>query len=66
VVVLSHRYWKARFGGDPSVGARPWSLNGHPFEVIGVVEERFNGLRPRRSGAALRADGMQPQMGRNG
>ena len=41
VVVLTHRYWQARFAGDPSVVGRVLRLNGQPFTVIGVAEEGF-------------------------
>ena len=42
VVVLTYRYWKAKLGGDPSVIGRPLRLNGKPFTVVGVAEERFH------------------------
>jgi predicted permease len=63
VVVLSHRYWKARFGGDPSVVGKTMVLNGHPFEVIGVAEERFNGLDLGAPAQLYVPMAMQPQMG---
>src|SRR5262249_39239224 len=37
VVVLSEGFWKRRFGGDPMIVGRTLSLNGEPYEVIGVV-----------------------------
>jgi predicted permease len=46
VVVLSHRYWQARFAGDPSVLNRTMVLNGHNFTVIGVAARGFDGLEP--------------------
>jgi putative ABC transport system permease protein len=43
VLVLGHRYWKRRFGGDPGiVGARAL-VNGRPFTIVGVVPESFHG-----------------------
>jgi putative ABC transport system permease protein len=43
-IVLSHRYWQRRFGGDPSVIGRMITLNGRGFTVIGVAPPRFSGL----------------------
>jgi len=36
-VVLSHRFWVRRFGGDPSVVGRPVSVNGSAAVVVGVL-----------------------------
>ncbi|MEZ4416198.1 MAG: ABC transporter permease [Gemmatimonadota bacterium] len=43
VVVLGNAYWKSRFGADPSVIGRTLDINGHPFEVVGVVRPDFKG-----------------------
>ena len=43
VVVLGHRMWERRFGGDPSVVGRPITLNGLAFTVVGVAPEGFKG-----------------------
>ena len=45
VVVLSHRFWSERFGGDAAIVGRTLVLNGSPFTVVGVAAERFNGPR---------------------
>ena len=37
VIVLGHRLWQARFGGDPQIIGRTITLNGAPVEVIGVL-----------------------------
>ena len=37
VLVLSHRYWKDRFGGDPSVVGRVFEMNNRPHTVVGVL-----------------------------
>lgn len=37
VIVISHGYWRDRFGGDPGVLGRIVRCNGEPFEIIGVL-----------------------------
>jgi predicted permease len=44
VVVLSHGFWKGRFGGDRGLLGRRITLNERPFTVIGVMPEGFAGL----------------------
>jgi putative ABC transport system permease protein len=44
VLVLSHDYWRSRFGGDPRVIGEQVRLDGQTYTVIGVTEERFRGL----------------------
>lgn len=43
VAVLSHRFWRERFNGDPGILTRPIVLNGVPFTVVGVAPEGFHG-----------------------
>ncbi|MFY9575031.1 MAG: ABC transporter permease [Blastocatellia bacterium] len=43
VVVLSHRYWQERFGGDPAVIGREVKLNHTLFTIIGVTPPAFTG-----------------------
>jgi hypothetical protein len=40
-VVLSHAFWKARFGGDPSVIGRTMILDGVSHVVVGVMPPSF-------------------------
>ncbi len=44
VVVLSHRFWLDRFGGDPSVVGGTIRLNQRVAAVIGVASPSFTGL----------------------
>jgi putative ABC transport system permease protein len=41
VVVLSNALWKRRFAGDPGIVGKKILLDGIPFEVVGVMDEKF-------------------------
>src|SRR5688572_548896 len=41
VVVLSHRLWLRRFGGDPSIVGRSIAINRKPRRVAGVMPREF-------------------------
>ena len=41
VVVISHRFWRRHFGGDPDVLTRGLSINRQPFRITGVMPEGF-------------------------
>jgi predicted permease len=43
LVVLSFASWRTRFGSDPAILGKTVLLNGHPFSIIGVAPEGFNG-----------------------
>jgi predicted permease len=45
VVVLSHDLWTTRFGADPAVIGRTYTLNDEPYRIIGVLGEDFQPLR---------------------
>ena len=48
VVMLSSAFFQSEFAGDEHVIGRKLSLDGHPFQIIGVVEPRFPGLEVGR------------------
>ena len=45
VLVLTHKLWQRRFGGDAAVVGREVRLNGQPFTVIGVMGPDFDLVR---------------------
>ena len=44
VVVLSHKFWQSRLGGDPNVIGRTITVNRHSFTVVGVAPQGFKGM----------------------
>jgi putative ABC transport system permease protein len=48
VAVLSHAFWMRRFGGDPAVIGRWFSLEDRSFQIVGVAEPRFSGVEAGR------------------
>ena len=45
VVILSHRLWQSRFGGDPAVVGRTITLDNQRYTVTGVLPGDFRLLR---------------------
>ncbi len=55
VAVVSHAFWMRRFGGDPAIVGRWFTLDGDgrgpfggQFQIVGVAEPRFTGVEPGR------------------
>ena len=44
VLVLSHRAWLSKFGGDSSVVGKALRIRDRSYEVVGVAREGFDGL----------------------
>ncbi|MBZ5590927.1 MAG: ABC transporter permease [Acidobacteriia bacterium] len=44
VIVLSHGYWKRRFGGRVEILNEKVNVNGHPMVVIGIAPAGFHGV----------------------
>jgi predicted permease len=42
VVVLSYRFWRESLSSDPAIVGKTISMNGAPFEVVGVMPEAFH------------------------
>jgi putative ABC transport system permease protein len=47
--VLSYPFWQREYGGDPSIVGRTLTLQGQPFEIVGVAQAGFFGLEVGRS-----------------
>lgn len=44
VAMLGYGFWQERFGGNPNVLGQTIRIEGAPFTIIGVTEQRFHGL----------------------
>jgi putative ABC transport system permease protein len=42
IATISHRLWRERFGGDPSIVGKPIVLSDNPYIVAGVMPPGFN------------------------
>ncbi|HTS13933.1 MAG TPA: ABC transporter permease [Candidatus Limnocylindrales bacterium] len=46
VAVLNYGYWRSTFGGSPSAIGKTIQLNDVSFTIVGVAEQRFDGITP--------------------
>jgi hypothetical protein len=49
LAVLSHGYWRARFGADLGIVGKQIVVNGRTLTIIGVSREGFDGVEPGRA-----------------
>jgi predicted permease len=62
VVVISHDFWRRRFGSDPTVVGRKILLNDFPMTVMGVAPSGFSGFEVGRRPDLWWPLGMTPQV----
>ena len=55
VLVLSHTYWRQKFGGDPNIVGQVFEMNDRPHRVIGVLPNvpHYRGERRLHAGAGM-------------
>jgi predicted permease len=63
VVVLSHPYWQAAFGGSPLAVGHTIRLNGVPFTIVGVAQAGFTTLSPGKTQDLWLARSLFPRVG---
>ena len=51
VVMLTDSFWRDRFHGDPAIVGRSITLNGKPFQVVGVLPASFRFPKGAQLGA---------------
>jgi len=44
VAVISYGFWKGHFASDPNIIGRIFSVDRHPFQIVGVTPAWFTGL----------------------
>jgi putative ABC transport system permease protein len=44
VAVVSHSFWRNRFGSDPALIGKTLTLNGRALTIVGIMPEGFSGL----------------------
>lgn len=47
--VLGYGFWEREYGSSPDAVGRTISLDGHPFEIVGVVQPGFSGIHVGRA-----------------
>jgi predicted permease len=49
VAVIGYGFWRSRFGGAAAVIGGTLTINGRPFQIVGVMPEGFLGVVPSQS-----------------
>jgi hypothetical protein len=49
VAVISYGFWKGRFASDPNIIGKAFTIDRHPFQIIGVTPAWFTGLDTDRA-----------------
>jgi predicted permease len=49
IAVLSHAFWQQRFGGSAATIGQSVTINGEPFDIIGVLPEGHRAITPREN-----------------
>lgn len=49
LAVISYDFWQREFGGRSDVLEQPLSLDGHPFQILGVLSPGFYGIEVGRA-----------------
>jgi putative ABC transport system permease protein len=44
VAAISDSFWQTEYGGSPAVLGKTITLEGHPFQIVGVIDPAFFGL----------------------
>src|SRR5580658_3467604 len=44
IAVLGYDFWRRQYGGGPEILGRSISLDGHPFQIVGVARPGFTGI----------------------
>jgi len=57
LLVLGYGLWRDHFGGDPAVIGRTFAVNAQPFEIVGVMPERFSEITTTQAWALLLPSG---------
>ncbi len=63
VAVLGYDYFVSRFNADPRAIGRTLIINGHPFEIVGVVDRSFRGLDLGNPAKVYVPVTLQPKLG---
>ena len=48
MAVVSHSFWRRRFGGDPSVVENTFTFGEKRLELVGIAQQSFTGIEPGR------------------